>query len=85
MQKILTNSTTKAQLYNHHVLVSVDEIEKEKLASVREKTQELSISPLLIYKIETYNVYCSIPKEGHNVLTYQHQGTKGFSTKNYNN
>ena len=45
MQMILTNSTTKAQLCIHPILVSVDEIKKEELASAGEKTQELSIVP----------------------------------------
>ena len=45
MYKILTNSTTKAQLCSHAMLVSLDEIEKAQLAFVGEKPKALSISP----------------------------------------
>lgn len=47
MKNILVDSTTKAQLCSHPILVGVDEIEKEDMASVGDKTQkqEISIAP----------------------------------------
>lgn len=45
IKKILVDSTTKEKLCSHPILVNVDEIEKAKLASTKEKAQELSIPP----------------------------------------
>ena len=51
MQKILTNSTPKAQLCSP-VLVSVNEVEKAELTPVGEKTQSLSIAPSQSIKVQ---------------------------------
>lgn len=45
LKKILKNSTTTTQLYTNPILVRLDEIEKEKLASTGEKPQETSNVP----------------------------------------
>ena len=39
LKNILIESTTQAKLCEHHVLVSIDEIEKVDKASIREVTQ----------------------------------------------
>ena len=52
MQKILIESTIKAQLCIHPILVSVDEIEKGELVFVGEKTQASSITPTQTIEVQ---------------------------------
>lgn len=50
MKNILIYSTTKEQLCSHPILVSVDKIEKEKLASARENHKNYPLLPLNLQK-----------------------------------
>ena len=63
MKKNLIDSTTTTKLCNHPILVRVDDIEKEKLASGGEKSQETSIVapqsieakfvfPIIVYQVK---------------------------------
>ena len=45
IKKILLDSTTKAQLCSHPILVSVDELKKEKKTSTEVEAQAISKTP----------------------------------------